>query len=69
VDVARGSDGTDLTLSSDELREIHLALKVRIAPLISTDVSKMGPNDKAGLRRRIDICNEAHHAVQKARGR
>jgi hypothetical protein len=69
VRVGKSSDAIDLNLSSEELREIHLALEVRIALLHSTDVRKMGPNGKVELRRRIDICNEAHHAVQKARGK
>jgi hypothetical protein len=69
VPVPKTSDGTDLRLSNDQLREIHLALAVRIAQLSNTDVSKMGPNDKVKLQRRIDVCETAHAAVQKARGK
>jgi len=67
--VTKSSDGSDVTLSGEELREIHLALEVRIAQLTSTDPRKMGPSDKAKLRRRIDICHEANKVVQKARGK
>jgi hypothetical protein len=69
VSVAKGSAGVDVVLSTEELREIHLALQVRIAQLSSTNTTKMGPNDRAKLQRRIDVCNEANSAVQKARGK
>ena len=65
----KSSDEADLRLSKDALREVHLALGVRIALLIGTDSSKMGPNERAKLARRIDLCHEIDQAVQKARGK
>jgi hypothetical protein len=67
--VPKSADAKELRFSPDELREIHLALAVRVAQLMSTDTRKMGPTAKAKLQRRVDLCNELHHAVQKARGK
>jgi hypothetical protein len=60
---------TQLALSTEELREVHLALAVRITQLAATDTSRMGPNQTAKLKRRIDVCTELNELVQKARGR
>jgi hypothetical protein len=67
--VAKGPESTELRFTPDELRELHLALAVRTAQLSSTDTRKMGPTAKAKLQRRVELCNELHHAVQKARGK
>jgi hypothetical protein len=67
--VAESSDSHELRFSSEELRELHLALAVRVAQLTATDTRKMGPSAKAKLHWHIDLCNELHHAVQKARGK
>jgi len=67
--VPKSADYEELRLSTDDLRELHLALAVRIAQLTSTDTRKMGPSARAKLERRIDVCNELHHTVQKARGK
>jgi hypothetical protein len=56
-------------LSNDELRELHLALALRIAELTNTDTRKMGPNAKAKLSRQLDICTELDDTAQKARGK
>jgi hypothetical protein len=57
------------SLSNDELRELHLALALRITELTTTNTGKMGPNGKAKLKRQLDVCNDLNDAVQKARGR
>jgi hypothetical protein len=67
--VPNSSRNKELRLSIDDLRELHLALAVRLAQLTSMDTHKMGPTAKLKLRRRIDVCNEIDHAVQKARGK
>jgi hypothetical protein len=67
--VPKSSEYKELRLSTEELRELHLALAVRVAQLGATDTRKMGPSAKAKLQRRIDICNELGHTVQKARGK
>ena len=65
----KSSEYKELRLSTDELRELHLALAVRVAHLGATDTRKMGPTAKAKLQHRVELCNELHHAVQKARGK
>jgi hypothetical protein len=55
------------SLSNDELRELHLALSLRIAELTNTNTGKMGPNGKAKLKRQLEVCNDLNDAVQKAR--
>ena len=67
--VPKSSEYKELRLSTDELRELHLALAVRVAHLEATDTRKMGPTAKAKLQRHIDVCSELRHAVQKARGK
>jgi len=67
--VPKSSEDKELRFSADELRELHLALAVRVAQLEATDTRKMGPSAKAKLQRRIDVCNEVHQVVQKARGK
>ena len=57
------------TLSNEELREVHLALALRITQLTTTDMSKMGPSAKAKMKRHLELCTELHEAVQKARGK
>jgi hypothetical protein len=56
-------------LSNDELREVHLALALRLAELTKTDTRKMGPNARADIKRRVDICRELDDTAQKARGK
>jgi hypothetical protein len=56
-------------MSNDELRELHLALALRITELTKTNTGKMGPNGKAKLKRQLDVCNDLNDAIQKARGR
>jgi hypothetical protein len=67
--VPKSSDQTDLWLTSDALREVHLALEVRIVLLRSADGRKLGPTDRAKLEERIQLCHEADNTVQKARGK
>jgi hypothetical protein len=57
------------SLSNDELREVHLALALRISQLTTVDTRKMGPNAKAKMKRHLDLCIELQDAVQKARGK
>jgi len=57
------------SLSNDELREVHLALALRISVLDSQNTGKMGPNAKAKMKRQLDLCIELDDAVQKARGK
>jgi hypothetical protein len=57
------------SFSNDELREVHLALALRLSRLTKIDTRKMGPNGKADLKRRADICRELDGAAQKARGK
>ncbi|HEY1281920.1 MAG TPA: hypothetical protein VGF22_19715 [Acidimicrobiales bacterium] len=63
------SDRGELRLSSDELREVHLALALRIAQLTNVDTRKMGPAAKAKVKRHLELCEEVHGVVQKARGK
>ena len=57
------------SLSNDELREVHLALALRITQLTNTDTTKMGPSAKAKIKRHLDICTDLNDAVQTARGK
>jgi hypothetical protein len=57
------------SLSNDELRELHLALALRITHLRATNTGKIGPNGKAKLRQQLDVCSDLDDAVQKARGK
>ena len=57
------------SLSNDELRELHLALVLRISELKSMDTHKMGPNAKAKMNRQLDLCIELDNSAQKARGK
>jgi hypothetical protein len=57
------------SLSNDELREVHLALSLRISELKSVDTRKMGPNAKAKIKQHLDLCIELDDAAQKARGK
>lgn len=45
-------------LAASELRELHLALALRIAELDSTDTRKMGPSAKARVRADVSICKD-----------
>ena len=65
----KGADGAELTLSDEELREVRLALALRIAELGKTDTRKMGPNAKAKLRRQLDVCHDLQDLVRKLRGK
>jgi hypothetical protein len=56
-------------LSNEELREVHLALALRITQLSTMDTSKMGPSAKAKMTRHLDLCTELNDAVQKAHGK
>jgi hypothetical protein len=67
--VAKSSDRGELRLSGAELREVHLALSLRVAALTATNTSKMGPKAKKEFQHHIDLCKEVHAAVQKARGK
>jgi hypothetical protein len=57
------------SLSNHELRELHLALALRIKRLRAMNTGKMGPNGKAELKEQLDVCNDLNDAVQKARGK
>ena len=57
------------SLSNDALREVHLALALRISELKSVDTHKMGPNARAKLKRQLDLCIELDDTAQKARGK
>jgi hypothetical protein len=59
----------ELRLSSDELREVHLALALRIAQLTKVDTTNMGPTARAKVKRHLEVCNDVHDVVQKARGK
>lgn len=59
----------ELRFSNDDLRELHLALAVRVAQLASTNTGKMGPTAKAKLKRHLDACRGLDQVVQKARGK
>jgi hypothetical protein len=65
--VTKDADSTELQVSAEELRELHLALALRIAHLRKTDTHKMGPSEKDKLRHRIAICTELDKVVQKLR--
>ena len=67
--VPKTQDRELLLLSGDELRELHLALALRIAELTKVDTSKMGPSGKAKLKRHLELSNTVHDRVQKARGK
>jgi hypothetical protein len=57
------------TRAKEELRELHLALALRIAQLTKMNTSKMDRAEKAKAKRHLDLTKELHRAVQKARGR
>jgi hypothetical protein len=65
----KSPDHRALALSNDELREIRLALALRIAQLNRVDTRKMPPSQRAKLQRHIELSTELHDAVQKARGK
>lgn len=56
-------------MSSDELRELHLALALRITQLKKVNTKKMPPSELARHQKRIDLSSELHETVQNARGR
>jgi hypothetical protein len=59
----------ELRLSNDELREVHLALALRIAHLGSTPTKKMPPSEKSKIKRHLEVCAELDDIVQKLRGK
>jgi hypothetical protein len=61
-------DRKALALSNDELREIRVALALRIAQLNRVDTKKMPPSQRAKLQRHIDLSTERPDAVQRTRG-
>jgi hypothetical protein len=67
--MAKGSGRKQLRLSGEELREVHLALALRLAHLTKVNTKKMGPNAKAKHQHEIDVSKEVHATVQKARGK
>ena len=67
--VPKTATRAELQLSSDELREVHLALAVRIAQLNKVDTTKMGPAGKAKVKRHLELTKDVHDIVQKARGK
>jgi hypothetical protein len=56
-------------LSKDELRELHLALALRITQLTTMNPKDMDKSDTAKVKRQLDLTKELHTAVQKARGK
>jgi hypothetical protein len=67
--VPKTSTREELRLSNDELREVHLALALRIAQLTKVDTTKMGPTARAKVKRHLEVCEEVHDVIQKARGK
>ena len=57
----------EFTFSNDELREIRLALALRIARLSKMDGDSLSPSQRAKVQRHLEICNELHDVVRKAR--
>lgn len=62
-------DRTRLAFSSDELRELHLALALRITQLQKVNTKKMPPSELTRHQKHIDLTSELHQMVQKARGK
>jgi hypothetical protein len=67
--VAMTSARGELRLTKDELRELRLALALRITKLHAMDTRKMAPSDRSKVKRHIEVCNDIYDAVQKARGK
>jgi len=67
--VATTSARGELRLTKDELREVRLALALRITQLNAMDTRKMAPSDRAKVKRHIELCSEIYDSVQKARGK
>jgi hypothetical protein len=65
--VPKGPDRAALLVSADELRELHLALALRITRLTKIDPGKLTPSERAKVRRHLELCTELHDAVQKQR--
>jgi hypothetical protein len=57
------------SFSKDELRELHLALALRITQLTTMDPQDMDKSDTAKVKRQLDLTKDLHSEVQKARGK
>jgi hypothetical protein len=62
----KSPDLSELAVSRDELKELRLALALRITQLQKVDIHKMPPTQRAKVQTHIDLCNGLHEAVTKA---
>lgn len=65
----KGPNRTELAVTADELRELHLALALRITRLTKMETGKLSPSERAKVAHHLEVCNELHDTVQKERGK
>jgi hypothetical protein len=59
-------DLSELAVTKDELRELRLALALRITRLKKVELHKLPPSQRAKVQKHIDLCSDLHDAVTKA---
>jgi hypothetical protein len=57
---------SELAVTRDELRELRLALALRITRLKKVDIRSLPPSQRAKVQKHIDLCSNLHDAVTKA---
>jgi len=62
-------DLSELVVTTDELRELRLALALRITRLKKVDLPRLPPSQRAKVQRHLDLCSNLHDVVTKALGR
>jgi hypothetical protein len=60
-------DRKPLVFSSDELRELHLAMALRIAQLTKVNTKKMRSSELAKHQRHIDLATDLFDSLKKER--
>ena len=65
----KDSGRTELSVTQDELRELWLAVGLRIAHLSKINTSKLNRSEKADLRRHLELTKGLHDTLRAARGK
>jgi hypothetical protein len=67
--VPKDGDRYAFVFTKDEVRELRLAVALRIARLGKVDVDKMMPSDRARLRDQVKTSTRLHDQFRKASGK
>jgi hypothetical protein len=67
--VPKDKDRHAVAFTKDELREVRLALALRIAHLGKVNVDKMMPSERAKLRDHVKTSTRLHDQLRKASGK